>query len=108
RIGRVHQNEPPHDGIELSVKHQVSNVAGPEGDLGEARRFGSLDRSLDDFRILVDANDRAGRADELRGEEGHITRTAPDIEYSHPRADSRILEKVAGQRFEESRALLEA
>ncbi len=108
RVGIVHEHAAPDCGIEVVVQYDRADRARDERDVRQTGRLRAIAGGLEDLRILLDADHRAPRANEVRDEERDIARTAADIEHLHPGTDARAGEEVPSGRIEQRTLPLEA
>jgi hypothetical protein len=83
RVGLIHEDEPADHGIELLLRGERIDLNSLEPHESLSCGGGALTRNIDRLGRPVDAEHRPGRADKCRGEQGHVTDSASDIEHVH-------------------------
>ena len=95
-------------GVEQSREYRRRGVALQKRDVRKSAflRTGAGDRQR--HTRLIKANDFAGPADQLCGEERDIACTATDVEYTHPIDNSGLEQEPARDRVDQPRLLFKS
>ena len=97
-ILEVHEDPASDDRVEVVVEVELV-----DGGADERRRWSSRRRrrgagQCEDVGVDVDADDVAVWPDEIGQQQGHVARTAAEVEHLHPRADAGGHEQLARDR----------
>jgi hypothetical protein len=93
-VHRRHLGQGRRQPITLTLCHPVGAAA--------------LSRDSEDLRIAIDADDRAGRANQLTGQHRDVAGATTQIENPHAALDARVPQQALGGRLENRRLLDQA
>lgn len=98
RVGQVHQHEPAHDGIELTVDaSQRLDVALHEAHGGRAGAIDAGRSQRDRGRVALDADDASTGPDEAGGQHGHVAGARAQVQDPHAGPEACGKEHPLGQ-----------
>src|SRR5262249_31241519 len=107
-IWGMDENQSSDDGIELAIRGERIELGRCEAYIAPSGRgcapFGDVERLL----RPIDAQDCAGRTDQIGCEQRNVADTAADVEHLHARCESCATENVLGEIPEQVALELEA
>src|SRR5258705_11940620 len=94
------QDVPADHEIEAYGVDEGINRSLGEDDMQDSVRLSPLSRNSEDLRIGIDADDRAGRANQLAGQHRDVAGATTQIENPHAALDARAPQQALGGRLD--------
>ena len=107
RIRNMEQEEPTDDGIKRRGRAPLERVPIGERDLNHSRLLRALTRHGEDVCRLIDAQNRARRADQLACEPRNVPEAGAQIQDAHAGGETGCLQQKAGRTLDDRRLMIE-
>ena len=102
RVGLVDQDKSADDRIEAFCRGEAIDGAFVEVTLVKPPAFARSRATVQHVRVDVNPDDRARRANQLRGKETDVACPAAEIQHVHPLGDSRLAKNAFRRRPQEA------